>query len=166
LRILIANRNERHLRRRAVKNLIKVGIVALVLSLALAMPVSAGPFEDAASYERGDYAAALRVWRPLANQGNAASQFKLGNMYHHGEGVPQDFAAAVTWYRKAADQGDAEAQLHLGNMYDFGMACRRMLRPGYIGIERQPIRATPPLKPFSGHCTLMAWVSRRTMRWR
>ena len=40
---------------------------AVALSLCLAAPVAAGPFEDAtAAYERGDYATALRLFRPLA----------------------------------------------------------------------------------------------------
>jgi TPR repeat protein len=57
-----------------MRNLIKAGIAVLVLSLNLAAPAEAGPFEDAsAAYERGDYATALRLWRPLADQGDAAS---------------------------------------------------------------------------------------------
>ena len=32
-----------------------------------------------AAYERGDYATALRLWRPLAEQGNALRQKILGS---------------------------------------------------------------------------------------
>jgi uncharacterized protein len=75
-------KNERRLRRRAVRNLIKVGLVALVLSQVLAAPVSAGPFDDGvAAYGRGDYATAMRLWRPLADLGEAAAQFNIGLMY-------------------------------------------------------------------------------------
>ena len=73
-----------------------------------------------AADSRGDYATALRFWRPLADQGNAGAQYNLGNMYDKGQGVPQDYAAAVSWYRKAADQGFAAAQYNLGNMYRLG----------------------------------------------
>jgi TPR repeat protein len=66
---------------------------------------------------RGDYAAALRLWRPLADQGDAAAQYNLGLMYVDGHGVAQDDAAAVSWFRKAADQGYADAQYNLGLMY-------------------------------------------------
>ena len=40
--------------------------VSLALAImTLAVPASAGPFEDAvAAYLRGDYATALREWRP------------------------------------------------------------------------------------------------------
>ena len=41
--------------------------------------------EDAeAAYARGDYETALRLWRQLADQGNAQAQNKLGEMYLDG----------------------------------------------------------------------------------
>ena len=52
-----------------------------------------------------------------AEEGDAAAQFKLGDMYRYGSGVPQDFAQALAWYSKAADQGYAEAQYQLGGRY-------------------------------------------------
>ena len=73
-----------------------------------------------AAYSRGDFATALSLWRPLADQGNADAQGNLGVMYANGQGVPQDYAAAVSWYRKAADQGNADAQFNLGFMYSNG----------------------------------------------
>ena len=104
-----------------MRDLIKAGLVALVLSLSLAAPVAAGPYEDGvAAHGRGDYATALKLWRPLADQGHASAQYNLGVMYDNGQGVPQDYAEAVTWYRKAADQGYASAQYNLGFMYANG----------------------------------------------
>jgi TPR repeat protein len=50
----------------------------------------------------------------LAEQGDASAQFKLGEMYDNGQGVPQDDKQAMHWYRKAADQGDAIAQINVG----------------------------------------------------
>ena len=35
---------------------------------------------------RGDYATALRLWRPLADQGDASAQYNLGVMYAKGRG--------------------------------------------------------------------------------
>ena len=86
-------------------------------TLGLTAPAWAGLDKGVAAYDRGDYAAALREWRPLAKQGNANAQYNLGIMYNNGRGVPQDFAEAVKWYRKAAEQGMAEAQVNLGVMY-------------------------------------------------
>lgn len=48
-------------------------------------------FRDAvAAYGRSDYATALRLIRPLANQGDAISQKNLALMYRLGQGVAQD----------------------------------------------------------------------------
>lgn len=58
--------------------------------------------------------------RAMAEQGNAEAQFKLGGMYEHGRGVPQDFAEGLKWYRTSADQGFALAQSTLGYLYMYG----------------------------------------------
>lgn len=83
---------------------------------ALAQDFNAGM----AALERGDFAAALTEMRPLAEAGDAAAQFYLGNMYFMGDGLPQDYAEAVRLYRLAADQGMAQAQTRLGFLYDQG----------------------------------------------
>jgi len=78
-------------------------------------------YEDgAAAYDRADYAAAIRLWLPLAEKGNPDAQTMLGIIYEEGQGVPQDDAAAVTWYRRAADQGHPDAQFYLACMHDLG----------------------------------------------
>jgi TPR repeat protein len=96
-------------------------VFALALTMTLMSAAVAGPFEDGfAASQRGDYATALRLWRPLAEQGEVTSQFNLGVSYDQGSGVPQDYAEAVKWFRLAAEQGYAKAQFNLGNMYDDG----------------------------------------------
>ena len=93
----------------------------LILLVGGAVPAVAGPWEDGgAAYDKGDYATALRLWRPLGEQGDAAAQHNLGVMYSSGRGVPQDYAAAVSWYSKAADQGYVSAQNNLGSRYYSG----------------------------------------------
>jgi TPR repeat protein len=74
-----------------------------------------------AAYDRGDHSEAFRLWKPLADQGNAVAQNSLGGMYANGQGVPQDDREAMRWLRKAADQGLAEAQYNLGWMYRYGL---------------------------------------------
>jgi len=107
---------------RAIRVLLKAGVAALIiLALCRATPAAAGPLEDAkVAYDREDYATALRLFRPRADQGLADAQNNLGAMYAKGQGVPQDYAEAVKWYRKAADQGYAFAQNNLGGMYAKG----------------------------------------------
>jgi len=71
-----------------------------------AAPVTAGVSDDAlAAYQRGDYAEAMRLWRPLAEQGDALAQAMLGVMYDNGQGVPQDYVLAHMWFNLAAAQG-------------------------------------------------------------
>jgi TPR repeat protein len=96
-------------------------LTATALFLIAQCAVSAGPLEDAdAAYARGDYAAALRFYRPLAEAGAYPAQFVLGGMYETGRGVPQDHAEAAKWYRKAAEQGFGFAQFNLASMYANG----------------------------------------------
>jgi len=52
-----------------------------------------------------------------ANQGDAAAQLMLGEMYRDGEGVTQSDSTAIYWYEKAANQGSAAAQFNLDLMY-------------------------------------------------
>ena len=48
----------------------------------------AGPWEDGmVAYNRGDYLPAIRLFRPLAEQGNPKAQNQIGLMYRKGEGV-------------------------------------------------------------------------------
>jgi uncharacterized protein len=102
--------------------LLRVGLGVVLLSLSLAAPVAAGPFEDGlAAAKRGDYATALQLWRPLAEQGRAGAQYNLGLLYRAGRGVPQDYPTAAAWFRKAADQGLVNAQSDLGVMYENGL---------------------------------------------
>ena len=72
------------------------------------------------AYNRGDFAAALKEWQPLAEQGDANSQYNLGLLYARGQGVAQDYKQALTWYQKAAEQGVPAAEYNLGVMYANG----------------------------------------------
>jgi len=75
----------------------------LILFAFAAGPAVAGPFEDGeAAFSKGDYATALRLWQPLAQQGDARAQNGLGALYQRGLGVPQDLAEAMRWFQKSA----------------------------------------------------------------
>ena len=103
-------------------------LTGLVLILMLTGGAAAGPRNEGvalweeghAAFKRGDYATALHLWRPLAEQGEAVVQMLLGGMYQEGRSVPIDYAEAVKWYRLAAEQGQAVAQVNLGVTYFFG----------------------------------------------
>jgi hypothetical protein len=94
---------------------------------------ASGPLEEArAATETEDYAAALALLRPLADQGNAEAQSALGFFYANGYGVALDDERAVFWYRRAGDQGDALAQGSLGFHYEFGLGVERDLLRSYV----------------------------------
>jgi uncharacterized protein len=96
-------------------------LAALLMTVATPQAATAGPFDVAlAAAEQGNYVTALRLWRSLADRGDADAQYNLGVMYNNGDGVPRDYAEAMKWHRKAADQGNGNAQFHLGFMYDHG----------------------------------------------
>ena len=58
------------------------------------------------AYESGDYATALREWKPLAEQGNTSAQSNLGGMYAMGKGVIEDNAYAHMWFNITASSGN------------------------------------------------------------
>ena len=92
--------------------------IAFVLSfVCLATPAWSDYKAGKAAYDRGDYATALREWRPLAEQGNDSAQYFLGVCYANGYGVPKNPEMALHWYRLSADQGNWLAQNDLGVMY-------------------------------------------------
>src|SRR5438876_118745 len=98
---------------------LKSCVAAIWLAVCmLAEPATAGQLEDGiAAYGHGDYAAALHLWRPLADQGNADAEWRLGDMFYYGQGVQKNYPEAAKWYRKAADQGDVWSQHKLANMF-------------------------------------------------
>ena len=82
----------------------------LLLILALAVMCNsvarAEHFDDIddgiEAYLKRDYATALKLFRPLADQGYASAQHSLGVMYANGEGVTQNYVLAHSWFNLAA----------------------------------------------------------------
>jgi TPR repeat protein len=95
------------------KQMIVGGLIVAAQMLGIAGAI-AGPWEDGmASYNRGDYMPAIRLFRPLAEQGNAKAQSVLGVMYRRGEGVARSSVRAFIWLSRAAARGDARAKVEL-----------------------------------------------------
>ncbi len=89
-----------------MKLTLKHVIAASILILRFAIPVFADPLEGAdAAIKKRDYATALRLIRPLAEQGDANAQYNLGVFYDNGLGVPQDKVRAYMWFNLSASQG-------------------------------------------------------------
>ena len=67
-----------------------------------------------------DYATAAKELRPLAEKGDPEAQYRIGLMYKHGKGYPQDQKQAIAWLRKSATQGLVDAQQELGVIFTNG----------------------------------------------
>jgi hypothetical protein len=76
--------------------------------------------EAETAFQKGDYAKALKLARPLAEDGNPRAEAIVGSAYYRGRGVAQSDTEAATWFKRAADQGDAVARFQLGVMYGEG----------------------------------------------
>src|SRR5262249_22225418 len=76
--------------------------------------------EAAAALQKGDYAKALKLARPLAEDRNPRAEAIVGSAYYRGPGVAQNDTEAATWFKRAAEQGDAVARFQLGVMYGEG----------------------------------------------
>ena len=96
-------------------------IPVLLFSLLLGVPSYSADFNKGlTAAQSGDFATALKEWKPHAGQGDADAQYNLGLMYKNGWGVPQDDKEAVRWYTLASEQEHAKAQYNLGVMYALG----------------------------------------------
>ena len=106
----------------------------ILAALAVFAPLPA-PAQDMdaglAAYEKHDYAAAMKEWRPLAENGNARAQFLVALLYYDGKAVPQDYAEAKNWFEQSADRGYSRAQYNLGEMYATGQGVKRDYSQAY-----------------------------------
>ena len=99
--------------------IVLLGVQLTVLALG---PAAAAPTlrQGVAAMAHQNYAAAVAILSPLAQNGDPAAQTYMGYLYAMGRGVPQDYSQAAIWYRRAAEQGHSGAQYELGLLYDKG----------------------------------------------
>lgn len=91
------------------------------------------------AYDRANYASALKIWLPKAQEGDASAQLYVGEIFEKGLGLQADYSAAAQWYKKAADQGNSQAQLNLGHLYEKG-----------LGVPKDPATALNWYRKASG----------------
>ena len=95
-----------------------------------------------AAYQRGDYATAIREWRPLAKQGNAKAQNYLGLIYVSDLGVPQDYVQAYMWLDLAASKFSPGEDRDLAVKYRDIYA--KMMTPAQISEAQKLAREWKP----------------------
>ncbi len=75
------------------------------LGLCLSAPLAADFDSGLSAFLDGDYQRAREIWQPLAENGDAQSQFGLGMMLEGGHGIPPNAEKASIWYFHAAEHG-------------------------------------------------------------
>jgi TPR repeat protein len=117
-----------------------VAVVACVAASLSVLTAHAGSSDDEfrgglSAFNTGDYATALRLWRPLAEREEPRSEAGIGFMYHRGLGVAVDDREAAVWLRRAAEQGQAEGQLMLGILFYYGQGVPQSYVRAYAWCE-------------------------------
>ena len=72
------------------------------------------------SYEKGDYAVAVKALQPLVQTKQHVAEELLGVMYAQGQGVEKDYKKAMELLALAAEANRPLAQHYLGAMYSKG----------------------------------------------
>ncbi len=66
------------------------------------------------AWQRGDFATAIKNWRPLAIAGDSEAQYNMGQAYRFGRGVPVDLRQAEDWFRKSSMQNNMQGKAAYG----------------------------------------------------
>ncbi|MFN3884669.1 MAG: tetratricopeptide repeat protein [Rhodocyclaceae bacterium] len=101
-----------------LNSLLSVCLLVQALSAVAAEPSAEVDLRKAAKLHlSGETAAAVRLWKQWAQQGNVDAAYNLAVIHQHADGVAYDPAEAMRWYLVAAERGDKAAQYALGLMY-------------------------------------------------
>ena len=139
-------------------------LITFLLCVVFPSMPYADQLEDAnRAIENKDYKKAYELFLPLAEEGNAEAQTRLGALYVNGQGVEQDLDKGLSWIMKAAtqgyetarkiafklcldlvNQGDTTVMYNLGNMclngwggeYDTNVCLGWLENAGKIGHEK------------------------------
>ena len=78
-------------------------------------------FEKAQNlFDQDKYEDAYKIFKQLADQGDAKAQNALGNGYQHGFWENVDFDNAIYWYNKAIENNEPHAAYNLASLYEKG----------------------------------------------
>ena len=91
------------------------------------------------AHDRANYATSLKIWLPLAKDGDPAAAHHVGEIHEKGLGVEPQYELAAAWYLKAAKKGHAQAQISLGALYEKG-----------LGVPRDKVKAVEWYRRASG----------------
>ena len=137
-------------------HLVVLAALVSVTILMAALPVAAGPVEDAAAAEaKGKYKAAIKLYQAAAKKGSNKAKLAIGNMYMNSRGVKKDLKKAIKWFRQSANAGNVAAQRLMGVMYD-----------GSKGVKRDKIKAYKWYGIAAAHGDSEAHTLKNTLKYR
>jgi hypothetical protein len=93
-------------------------------------------------------AMSLEDLRKLADEGVAEAQWRLGVLYHNGEGIPQSDTRAVEWFQRAAAQGYVPALSALGSHYWSGRGVQQDYAKAYFWFQLALAEGDEKSKPL------------------
>jgi TPR repeat protein len=129
---------------------LRMSLAAAGLIFALSAHAE-GEYDEAVKvYGCADYPKAYNLFKPLADKGDALSQFQVGMMTEQGQGTEASFEKAYPWYKKAADQGMADAYFALGQLYARGLAVPQDVVQAYAMFD---------LAVRGGHAVAGDWLN-------
>ncbi len=73
------------------------------------------------AFNSGNIILAKEIWEPLALNGDADAQIKMGDLYFRDPGLITDPMEALFWYRKAAAKNNAQGLLMMGYFFQHGI---------------------------------------------
>lgn len=76
-------------------------------------------------FQKGQYELALKIWKPMAEQGNGDAALGMAILHENGLGVPRNIKKSTRWYEIAADKDIPEAQHDLGIKYFTGSGVKK-----------------------------------------
>jgi len=82
-------------------------------------------------YDRADFSAALGVWLPLAEDGDAEAQTVVGVIYERGPAGEPDYEQALEWYRPAAPTSNDATQAVRLAVRAARLGCSSRVSKGY-----------------------------------
>lgn len=126
-----------------MSNRLAAGLCAALVILGCARTALADREAGIRAMHAGDYATAMTELRPLAEAGDAASQFDVGALYDNGLGVAADQVEAARWYQRSARQGDQTAMFNLGVMYEEGVGVGKDLVQAYVYYALAVVQGPP-----------------------
>lgn len=119
---------------------------------------------NAGSAVADNLADAAKLPQKLTEQGVAAAQCKLGELYAEGGwGVKQDPKEAVKWFRKAAKQNNPDAQYKLGECYFDGFGVTPKKAEAVKWFRKAAKQGSRKAQTKLGECYEHGWGVRRNL---